>query len=143
MRLVLILAAALLAGSAAAHAATPASVTQAAAGPWTVPFDRDSDTLGAAARAQLDRVAEASRSAGSISVILAGHADRFEGTPEYTVGLSQRRANAVREYLVSRGVAASLMTTMAFGQTRPVAEGKGAEPRNRRVEITFGPGSGW
>ena len=111
--------------------------------PTVVYFGADSDTLNADARARLDGAVEQYRKGGPQQVILAGHADSAEGSPAYTVGLSQRRANNAREYLASRGVPSGVMTTQAFGQSRPAVEATGPEPDNRRVEVTFGPGSGW
>ena len=77
-------------------------------------------------------------------VTLAGHADR-SGSDAYNVGLSQRRANNVRSYLAGRGVPDGSITTEAFGESRPLVDTADGvrEPQNRRVEITFGPGSGW
>ncbi|HWH16856.1 MAG TPA: OmpA family protein, partial [Allosphingosinicella sp.] len=67
------------------------------------------------------------------------------GSASYNVGLSQRRADAVRSYLAGRGVPNGAMATEAFGESRPLVETADGvrEPQNRRVEITFGPGSGF
>ncbi len=75
--------------------------------------------------------------------MLGGHADR-SGSADYNVGLSQRRADAVKAYLGGRGVPDGAMSTEAFGESRPLVETADGvrEPQNRRVEITFGPGSG-
>ena len=75
--------------------------------------------------------------------MLAGHADR-SGSASYNVGLSQRRADAVRAYLAGRGVPDGSISTSAFGEERPLVQTEDGvrEPQNRRVEITFGPGSG-
>ncbi len=78
-----------------------------------------------------------------VPVMLAGHADR-SGAATYNVGLSQRRADSVKAYLVSRNIPASAISTQAFGETRnrvQTADGV-RELQNRRVEITYGPGSG-
>ncbi len=111
--------------------------------PVVVYFNAKSDALVPSAQELLDATVAQYRQHGAGMVILAGHADPHEGSTEQGVGLSQRRANAVREYLVSRGVPAGLMTTQAFGPSRPAVEVPGPDPANRRVEITFGPGSGW
>ncbi|RYD96347.1 MAG: OmpA family protein, partial [Sphingobacteriales bacterium] len=67
------------------------------------------------------------------------------GGDQYNVGLSQRMAANVRSYLASRGVPDSAITTQAFGESRPAIDTADGlrEPQNRRVEVTFGPGSGW
>jgi OmpA-OmpF porin, OOP family len=65
-----------------------------------------------------------------------GHASE-EGTPEYNQALSERRAHAVREYLVGHGVVASRLVTEAFGETRPKYDNSREETRrlNRRAEL--------
>ncbi len=112
--------------------------------PAIVYFGWDEDTLTDRARETLDGVVANYRRGGQTQVVLAGHADR-SGAAGYNVGLSQRRANRVRDYLVAGGVPASSLTTQAFGETRPAVDTADGvrEPDNRRVEITFGPGSGW
>jgi outer membrane protein OmpA-like peptidoglycan-associated protein len=60
------------------------------------------------------------------------------------MGLSQRRNASVRTYLTSHGIPDGAITSQAFGETMPrvpTADGV-REPQNRRVEITYGPGSG-
>ena len=113
-------------------------------GPFIVFFDWDKDEITPAAAAILDNAASAYQQTGRASVTLAGHADR-SGSDAYNVGLSQRRANNVRSYLAGRGVPDGSITTEAFGESRPLVDTADGvrEPQNRRVEITFGPGSGW
>ena len=107
-------------------------------------FDWDKDEITPAAAAILDNAAAGYQQVGSASVVLAGHADR-SGSDEYNVGLSQRRANNVRAYLAGRGVPDAAITSEAYGESRPLVDTADGvrEPQNRRVEITFGPGSGW
>ena len=91
----------------------------------------------------LNNAVSAYANCGSASVMLAGHADR-SGTATYNVGLSQRRANNVRSYMAGRGVPDGNITTQAFGESQPrvpTADGV-RELQNRRVEVTYGPGSG-
>ena len=112
--------------------------------PAIVYFGWDEDTLTDAARNTLNGVVENYRRTGQAAVTLAGHADR-SGSATYNVGLSQRRANRVRDYLTAGGIPAGVITTQAFGESRPAVETADGvrEPDNRRVEITYGPGSGW
>lgn len=125
-------------------AAQTAAAKPCTAGPWMVFFDSDKDAITPSAAAILDNVAAAYRECGDAQVTIAGHTDR-ERSDQYNVGLSQREAANVRSYLAGRGVPDGVMTTMAFGESRPLIETRDGvrEPQNRRVEISFGPGSGW
>ena len=125
--------------------AQPAAAQQACvAGPYMVFFNADSDVLTPQAKAILDNVAEAYAACGQTQVVISGHTDR-KGSDQYNVGLSQRIASNVRSYLVLRGIPDGVMTTQAFGESRPLVDTKDgvSEPQNRRAEISFGPGSGW
>jgi len=107
-------------------------------------FNFDSDEITPQAAAILDNVASAYATCGQAQVSIAGHTDR-KGSDQYNVGLSQRMAGNVRSYLAGRGIPDGVMTTEAFGESRPLVETNDGvrEPQNRRVEIAFGPGSGW
>jgi opacity protein-like surface antigen len=122
----------------------PAGSVCPTVGPFIVFFDWDKADITPAAAAILDNAAEQYRQTGNAQVVLAGHADR-SGSDQYNVGLSQRRADNVRQYLAGRGITEGVMRTEAFGESRPLVETADGvrEPQNRRVEITFGPGSGW
>jgi len=113
-------------------------------GPYIVFFDWDKSDITPQAAAILDNAAAQYQTCGNSRVVIAGHADR-SGSADYNVGLSQRRADTVRSYLAGRGVPDGAMTTEAFGESRPLVETADGvrEPQNRRVEITYGPGSGW
>ena len=115
-----------------------------AVGPFVVFFDWDRDDITPQAAAILDNAAQQYAQTGQARVVLSGHADR-SGSDEYNVGLSQRRANNVRQYLAGRGIPDGVITTEAFGESRPLVETADGvrEPQNRRVEIVFGTGSGW
>ena len=71
-------------------------------------------------------------------VIATGHTDAI-GSDAYNQRLSERRAAAVKDYLVSKGIPASKITTIGKGKSQPVATNKTAEGRqkNRRVDIEF------
>lgn len=73
-------------------------------------------------------------------IVVEGHTDS-QGNAAYNQNLSQQRAQTVRDYLVSRGVASDRISAQGFGLTRPVAENTSAEGRanNRRVEIVVQP----
>ena len=83
-------------------------------------FTVDSSTLTPPTRATLDRQAQWLGQYGQYAFTVEGHADE-RGTREYNLALGARRANTVRDYLISRGVAASRMRTISYGKERPVA----------------------
>jgi peptidoglycan-associated lipoprotein len=74
----------------------------------------------------------------SIHVRLEGHTDE-RGSPEYNIGLGERRAQNVRRALLLQGVAESQVVTVSYGQERPVATGQTEEDwaKNRRVEFVY------
>jgi len=112
-------------------------------GPYIVFFEWDKDDITPEAATILNNAVSAYANCGAASVMLAGHADR-SGTATYNVGLSQRRAANVRSYLAGRGIPDGRITTEAFGESQPrvpTADGV-RELQNRRVEVTYGPGSG-
>ena len=82
-------------------------------------FTVDSATLTAAGRATLDGQAVWLASNSDYLAIIEGHADE-QGTREYNLALGARRANAAREYLVSKGVPSSRLQTRSFGKERPI-----------------------
>lgn len=101
-----------------------------------VNFDHDKATLREDAHPILDQAAEGLKEWGDVKVEVAGYTDS-RGKDKYNLKLSQRRAEAVRAYLISKGVAADRLTAKGFGETKPVADNKTAEGRfkNRRVEL--------
>lgn len=94
------------------------------------------------AQAQLDQVANALKTQAEHHFTVEGHTDN-QGTDKINDDLSTRRANAVREYLVVRGVAAAAITAQGFGSKRPIGENANPEGRamNRRVEIVVDKGA--
>jgi OOP family OmpA-OmpF porin len=99
-------------------------------------FDFDKSVIKPEAKAKLDDLV--SKLAGvSLEVIVAvGHTD-WIGTEEYNLGLSKRRSDAIKQYLVSKGIEANRIYTEGKGEKQPVADNRTAEGRakNRRVEI--------
>jgi len=83
-------------------------------------FDTDSSDLSDQARATLDKQAQWLGNYRQYSFTIEGHADE-RGTREYNIALGARRAETVRQYLISRGVAAARMRTISYGKERPVA----------------------
>lgn len=74
----------------------------------------------------------------AVKVQVQGHADEI-GTPEYNIALGQRRADSVKKYLVSKGVNPSQITTISFGEEKPVALGHTEEEhaKNRRAVLAY------
>jgi OOP family OmpA-OmpF porin len=102
-----------------------------------VHFAFDRADLLPAARDILDREVHSELVADShLTVLVEGHTDSV-GTDSYNAALSQRRADAVKSYLVSKGIAASRVESRGLGESKPVASNDTAMGRaeNRRVEI--------
>jgi peptidoglycan-associated lipoprotein len=87
-------------------------------------FATDRSALSPEATAILEKQAAWLQQNPRITVQIAGDADE-RGTAEYNLALGQRRAGAARDYLVSRGVQSSRITTISYGKDRPVALGSG------------------
>lgn len=106
-------------------------------------FEWDKSNITPDAATILDNAISAYSNCGSAQVMLAGHADK-SGSASYNVGLSQRRNDSVKAYLTSKGIPDGVISTEAFGESRPRVETADGvrELQNRRVEITYGPGSG-
>jgi peptidoglycan-associated lipoprotein len=83
-------------------------------------FDTDQTDLSPVARATLDKQAQWLTTYSQYNFTIEGHADE-RGTREYNIALGARRAQGVRDYLISRGIAANRMHTISYGKERPVA----------------------
>jgi peptidoglycan-associated lipoprotein len=83
-------------------------------------FTTDSTDLSPQARDTLNKQAQWLNNYGQYRFTIEGHADE-RGTREYNLALGARRAQAVRDYLISRGIAANRMRTISYGKERPVA----------------------
>ena len=83
-------------------------------------FESDQTDLSQVARATLDKQAQWLTNYGQYTFTIEGHADE-RGTREYNIALGARRAQGVRDYLISRGIAANRMRTISYGKERPVA----------------------
>ena len=83
-------------------------------------FESDSSDLTPQGRDTLDKQAQWLNQYSRYAFTIEGHADE-RGTREYNIALGARRAETVRQYLVSRGVSAQRMRTISYGKERPVA----------------------
>jgi OmpA-OmpF porin, OOP family len=112
-------------------------------GPYIVFFDFDRSDITAEAASILNNAVTAYANCGNARVMLAGHTDT-SGRATYNEALAERRNASVRSYMTGRGVATGQITGEAFGESQPrvpTADGV-REAQNRRVEVTYGPGSG-
>ncbi len=126
----------------AAPAAKPAPKPEKITSASTVNFDFDRYVIRPDARSKLDDLVGKLRSVNLEVVIAVGHADRI-GSDAYNMKLSVRRADSVKAYLVSKGIATSRIYTEGKGERQPVKDCKGdkktkeliacLEP-NRRVD---------
>ena len=104
-------------------------------------FDLDQYSLRSDARATLDRQAQWLARYPQVQIRIEGNADE-RGTREYNLALGSRRAESVRAYLASQGVAASRITTISYGKERPIDGGSNEEAwarnRNAHTALTSG-----
>jgi outer membrane protein OmpA-like peptidoglycan-associated protein len=106
----------------------------------SVLFASGKATLLPSAQTRLDEVADALRAEANHKIVVEGHTDAT-GSDTTNQDLSRRRAEAVRAYLITRGVEASAIEAVGLGSSRPVADNTSPEGRanNRRVEIIVRP----
>src|SRR6476619_2945105 len=83
-------------------------------------FETDQTELTVQSRTTLDKQAHWLQQYGNYTFTIEGHADE-RGTREYNIALGARRAQAVRDYLASRGIQPGRMRTVSYGKERPVA----------------------
>ena len=96
-------------------------------------FAFDSSIITGKGQATLDKQVSWLRSNPSVDVIVEGHCDE-RGTREYNLALGERRAQAVKKYLVSSGISSSRVQTTSYGKERPAVIGStsAAWAENRR-----------
>jgi OOP family OmpA-OmpF porin len=104
-------------------------------------FDHDKSTLKPAGKAALHELDEDIKSKGArvVDIDIIGHTDS-DGTEEYNQALSVRRAQSVKDYMVSEGVDGSIIDVSGQGESNPIASNATREGRaeNRRVDIHVG-----
>jgi outer membrane protein OmpA-like peptidoglycan-associated protein len=130
----------IVAGMAMAMLGTACAAAQApdaAAGPFLLFFDWAKPDINRDAAIVLDQAASAYRQRPGIRLRIAGHTDR-SGSASYNRLASRRRAEEVRAELARRGIPASAMTVISYGEGRPIVptEDGVREVQNRRVEIS-------
>jgi peptidoglycan-associated lipoprotein len=99
-------------------------------------FNYDEATLSDEARATLDKHAQWIQAHPGLRIRVEGHCDE-RGTVEYNLALGDKRAQAARDYLVSRGVPAGRLTAVSYGKERPIVPGhdEASFARNRRAHF--------
>lgn len=125
-------------------AGTGVQVTQDAQGninlvmPGNITFANDDATISSSFYNNLNQLAQTMIQYDQTTIVVAGHTDS-NGTDAYNQALSQRRAAAVKSYLVSRGVPANRIQTIGYGEASPIATNAtdAGRAQNRRVELTI------
>ena len=102
-------------------------------------FETNKHNINSAAAFTLEAQANWLNSTPGFQIIIEGHCDE-RGTREYNLALGERRANSVKEFLVSLGVEPGRITTISYGKERPAADGSTSESwaENRRSATIVG-----
>ena len=100
----------------------------------TVNFEFDSAELTVSARSTLNRQSAFLSVNPDLMIVIEGHADE-RGTREYNLALAERRATAVRDYLVAKGMNSARVRTVSYGKERPAVVGsdEASWAKNRRA----------
>jgi len=101
-------------------------------------FDTDQSTVREDGRATLTKQAAWLKQYSNYQITVEGHCDE-RGTREYNIALGERRATAVRQFLIAQGVPAARLKTISYGKERPevVGSDEGSWARNRRAVTTL------
>jgi len=101
-------------------------------------FDTNKSVLKSASKENLTKLAVILNKYPDTEILLEGHTDS-EGTEEHNMDLSQRRANSVAAFMSTKQVNETRFTTMAYGETQPVASNEtlDGKAQNRRVEVAI------
>ena len=123
-------------GAAAAAAAARTTTAVLAEVATVVHFDLDQADIRSEDRALLDRKAALLTANAGLRLRVSGHADE-RGADEYNLALGNRRAAAVKTYLGNKGISASRLEVVSYGEERPVAMGHDEDSwfQNRRAEF--------
>ncbi len=107
-------------------------------GTQNIHFDFDSAQLSSMAKLLIKEKAEWLGDNSGVAVIIEGHCDE-RGTTDYNIALGERRAIAVKTYLVNLGISGSRLTTVSFGEEKPLDSGanESAYRKNRRAQFVI------
>jgi peptidoglycan-associated lipoprotein len=103
---------------------------------YTVYFDFDRSAIRSSETAKIESVASYLKGNPGVGVLIEGHCDE-RGTEQYNLSLGERRALAIREYLINLGIDGNRVYTISFGEDRPADLGRdeSAWAKNRRGEF--------
>lgn len=126
------------AAPAPAPAPAPQAVTESVSLSAGALFDVNKDTLKPAGQEELRTLAARIKTINIEHIDIAGHTDST-GAEAYNQDLSVRRANAVKNFLIDQGIDPRIMSTIGYGESRPIADNRTSAGRaqNRRVEVTL------
>ncbi|HEX8392768.1 MAG TPA: OmpA family protein [Longimicrobium sp.] len=101
-------------------------------------FATNSDVIQPAGRSNLQQLAQSLQRYPGTEVLIVGHTDS-DGSDDYNMGLSLRRASAARNYLVQQGIPANVIRVEGRGESEPIADNTTAsgKQQNRRVEVAI------
>ncbi len=103
---------------------------------YGINFDFDSDVIRAESKPTLDQINALLRENADWKMQIEGHTDNIGGA-DYNQTLSEKRAAAVKKYLIDAGIADTRLTSAGFGFSKPIAanDGEFGRAQNRRVEL--------
>jgi len=129
----------LLTGEALKVSYSQAITKEVSSKSYQIQFETGSSTILPNSYVELDEILKSSVVAEGLKVGVFGHTDNV-GNPDANQKLSDERATAVKNYLISKGIAAERIESKGFGQSKPIADNKTAEgkSKNRRVQIVLG-----
>lgn len=104
----------------------------------TIYFGYDKSTLDEASRADLQGNADWMKANPNVRIQIEGHCDN-RGTIEYNVALGERRANAVRAYMMGLGVSADRLSIISYGEEKPLVMGESEEAFSKNRRANFVP----
>ncbi len=118
-------------------AGRPVGLVEQASQFGVVLFDFDSAQVNSGERSKLEAVAEYLRANAAVGLVVEGHCDE-RGSNEYNLALGERRAMAVRAYLVGLGIDAARIQTKSLGEEQPVAMGHDESSWSQNRRAAFG-----
>ncbi len=99
-------------------------------------FDLDKATLKEKSHSRLNKLVNKLKENPSMVIEIAGHTDN-QGSKQYNLRLSQRRANTVRQYIINKGINSNRVKAKGYGEAQPIADNstKKGRAKNRRTEV--------